>query len=210
MNDLIKSNTLKDKDLYFLFFQLLYTLKILENYKIMHNDLHIGNILIERLKQPITLSYKIKDRVYKFDTIHLLKIFDWDMSYCETIGINKKIDSDIFTCFGLNNKFTKGLDLFYVLCILNTFCSDVKFLNNEICLHKIIAILLQDSIIQGNLQLDKKYPNHIDNFEKYSYDGNSCRPYYSIEHLESLDNILFNPLFDYFLSNDSILSLIHI
>ena len=89
----------------------------MQRFKIAHNDLHHGNILVETLSKPILLSYKMGDFIFEFETNYILYIFDWDRSYCKEVGDNN------LNCYCENyntcNQFNKYNDMFNVLCHLN-------------------------------------------------------------------------------------------
>lgn len=62
-------------------FQLVYTLAALAEVGLAHNDLHTGNIFVERRSAPVLASYVIDDyTVYYVHSRVCLKIYDWDMA----------------------------------------------------------------------------------------------------------------------------------
>ncbi len=89
----------------FQFFHIFYVLHI---YKIVHNDNHMSNFLIQTLPEEITLDFTINNFNVKFSTRYIVKIFDWDRSYCEFIGKNS-ILKDYFY-IRLVDQFVPGRD----------------------------------------------------------------------------------------------------
>ena len=68
-----------------LVFQIVYTLAIIQKkYKMMHNDLHYGNILIDNTIKPGGyFVYEIKDKKYYiFNNGILPKLWDWEFCMC--------------------------------------------------------------------------------------------------------------------------------
>lgn len=67
-------------------FQILCALYGLFLSKTNHNDLHLNNIFITKI--PLTLNYQINDVIYTLHTDYLVKIYDYDASYCTFLGPN--------------------------------------------------------------------------------------------------------------------------
>lgn len=71
----------KDVDEYnSLIFQLFGAIYVMNKYGIHHNDLHSGNILLEKLEQKMDISLKVDDETFVIPTKYILKIFDFDHS----------------------------------------------------------------------------------------------------------------------------------
>jgi hypothetical protein len=73
-----------------LVFQLIYTISIIQHYyKMMHNDFHYGNILIDNAIEPGGhLVYEINNKTYYINNTGIIpKLFDFEfgMSYCNKI-----------------------------------------------------------------------------------------------------------------------------
>ncbi|VBB18103.1 hypothetical protein YASMINEVIRUS_566 [Yasminevirus sp. GU-2018] len=68
-------------------FQVLYTLFIFHNMKFVHNDLHLGNIMIETLTEPFDYYYVIgrpgssNTHVIQLKSKYFVRIYDFDLSY---------------------------------------------------------------------------------------------------------------------------------
>lgn len=100
-------------------FQIIYSLVVMQQYRLVHNDLHPSNILVAVLDQDVEYVYVYKSKVFKVKTKYIPYLFDWDLSYCEVIGNNPKIDT-VYFCQELNicNKFSRKMDLYILLCYL--------------------------------------------------------------------------------------------
>jgi len=68
--------------------QIAYTLECFNRIGLIHNDLHTGNIFVERLLQPINFQYILTDRsgekiikIFNIRTNYFIRIFDFDRSY---------------------------------------------------------------------------------------------------------------------------------
>lgn len=79
-------------DLKVVIFQVLYTLAVFNDYGIQHNDLHQGNILVERFQAPVTRYYNIHGRMYKTTSSYNVKIYDFDNATLFNSTYNKECD----------------------------------------------------------------------------------------------------------------------
>lgn len=80
-------------------FQLLYTLKCFEQIKLTHNDMHMNNIFINKLKEPEERIYYItKDRWVKINVTYDVKIFDYDRGSIYHPSVDRNFMLDIKFC----------------------------------------------------------------------------------------------------------------
>ncbi len=123
-------------------FQLLYSLCVMDSYKIMHNDFHSNNILISTLDKKVKLKYQVEDRKYEIITNQIVYIFDWDRAYIQALGQNQftENEKELYCDYlGMCNEFRRGYDLYMCMCLLKfayaKFMVDdsryVKFLENS-------------------------------------------------------------------------------
>lgn len=56
--------------------------------KMMHQDLHLGNVLIEILNQPRTVTYIYNTKIYTFSTRYIVHVFDFDRAVVARLGKN--------------------------------------------------------------------------------------------------------------------------
>jgi hypothetical protein len=105
---LVKDTKFKMEDFLAVVFQLIVTLWVMELRKMVHYDLHTGNILIEKIR-PKRLGYVLNDKEYKVNTIYLARVFDFDRSYVVNLGCNRlHVESEC--------QFVPNLDLAHLLC----------------------------------------------------------------------------------------------
>lgn len=102
-------------------FQVVYSLAVMQKYRLVHNDLHSGNILIQKIDRKVRY-YKVGKTVYKITTPYQPLIFDWDLSYSDELGKNKKISMEEDAYCGqtnICNRFSEKFDLYVFICLLN-------------------------------------------------------------------------------------------
>ena len=102
---------------YQVLFQIVYSLEVMSRFKIMHNDLHDGNILVMILKDPITLKYIVSGKTFVVQTKFIPYLFDWDTGYIEIFGDNPKLD-EFFQNINASNNFDPIRDVYTLFCYL--------------------------------------------------------------------------------------------
>jgi hypothetical protein len=108
---------LSKKDVNDIMFQVIYSLEVMQRFKISHNDLHQGNILLATFKDPIKMAFKVEGMLFEINTRYVPYLFDWDFSYAEGLGDNKKLYQ--YYDLNLNNTFTTKSDLYILACSLS-------------------------------------------------------------------------------------------
>lgn len=102
-----------------LLWQIVFTLAVLTQHQIQHNDLHYGNILVDQkpVESSITYSLPTTGQKYKVDVGKYGKIllFDWDFSYSATSGHNVSLDNYYCQQSGICNSVNPRFDLFTIL-----------------------------------------------------------------------------------------------
>jgi hypothetical protein len=68
-------------------FQITYALWTMELRKLLHWDLHVGNILVQKTRAR-RVSYLIENTNVSFDALYTAYIFDFDQAFVETLGPN--------------------------------------------------------------------------------------------------------------------------
>ena len=121
-------------DIKIVIFQTLYTLYNFALIGLLHNDLHLGNIMIDILDKPATFIYFTDENTYySIETKYMAKIFDFDFSYyCNKVMDEKNCQKNT-KLFDLkedgveNNKIiidkNDKFDLFTFLCLLYDYIS---------------------------------------------------------------------------------------
>lgn len=109
----------QQEDIDSIMFQLLYALALLEEHKILHNDLHPDNMRVDKLSAPVNLCFTVNDTrgtiKYQFTTSYILYIYDWDFSYCKEIGTNPKLSPDFRDQYMRPTEFVPRSDLRQVI-----------------------------------------------------------------------------------------------
>lgn len=99
-------------------FQILYALTVMEKFRIMHNDLHFGNILIVEKEENVPMYFDIDGEKFSFETRFIPYIFDWDYGYVEPLGDNPRITKTLCGESGICNRYSPRYDLYILLCTL--------------------------------------------------------------------------------------------
>ena len=81
--------------------------------KMVHNDLHLGNIYVEPLETTTRLNYIYGGDLYTFETNYIVKVFDFDRAYVKRFGENPLLDVDTSNLCEHSsqcNKYIENLD----------------------------------------------------------------------------------------------------
>jgi serine/threonine protein kinase len=132
-----------------LLFQLMYNLTLFGTAGLIHNDLHSDNILVDVNDQPITLHYRCGSSTYEITTKYVLKFFDWDFSYINLLGENKKIDDPYWANLGILNSFDKKFDLFTLICYMTIICKNSKG-SLGYCASILKSLIKDDTLLRNN------------------------------------------------------------
>lgn len=68
--------------------QILIALYAMQCCKLCHNDLHHGNVFIQRLEASARMQYIIEGKHIAFDTWYKLTVYDFDRASCVSLGEN--------------------------------------------------------------------------------------------------------------------------
>lgn len=103
-------------------FQLVYSLAVLNHFKIIHNDMHAKNIFIQILDNYELFSYTINGKMLQIRTKYVVKFFDWDRAYCEYLGNNEYLEhADFLKMLQQTNYNRKTQDFYQVLCFIKKY-----------------------------------------------------------------------------------------
>uniref|UniRef100_A0A6C0KTP9 Protein kinase domain-containing protein n=1 Tax=viral metagenome TaxID=1070528 RepID=A0A6C0KTP9_9ZZZZ len=100
-------------------FQIIYSLSVMDHFGIVHNDLHFKNIFVQDLGEPYILKFNLENFSLQIKTKYIIKIFDWDRAYVESLGPNKLLTNYAYS-HQINKKRSKQ-DFYQILCILKKF-----------------------------------------------------------------------------------------
>ena len=211
IRDLFTNYELREDEFCKVIFQLIYSLTLMDIIKLQHNDLHMGNILIERLDKPVDLYYIIDDNEkFKIKTNYVVRIFDWDSSYIETVDTadilyrNKLMTTNLNT--GGHNVFIKGFDLYTLLCMINSICYNKT---NSFCTYNFMKKIFCEAFSKGLMKYDNnKERYYVDTYDKFTKIGSMlhCRPnnLKNLAHLDYVGDILFSTIFNQFIYTSTI------
>jgi len=118
--DFSKKPSLTIADKSSIVFQLFHALYCLSVHRINHLDLHLRNILIETLREPICFRFVVGSNQVTFLTRYVVKIFDFDMANVQKLGANPVyMGRDNFDILYNNPQvFKEDRDLYQILCEL--------------------------------------------------------------------------------------------
>lgn len=101
-----------------IFIQIAQALSTLALFKVMHNDLHLGNIFIEKFKKPESIEY-FYPKHGEIESQYFVTIFDWDRSFDSQTRVRNTLlqgnDYDFCQRIGTCNKYTPKYDWYTVL-----------------------------------------------------------------------------------------------
>ncbi len=98
--------------------QVLYTLMVFDEARIVHNDLHLGNIIVGSYRQKVRLVYFVSAKSYfELNTHIIVKLIDMDHSFIESLGANP-IHSGMCKTYGVCSYFHPKFDLYTLLSVL--------------------------------------------------------------------------------------------
>ena len=100
-------------------FQIIFSLAIMAEFELAHNDLHCGNILVVKHSKPVERYYKVGRQIYKIHTKYVPYIFDWDYAYCAYLGPNEKLNYLYCAQLNICNKFNPRADLYTLFCTMD-------------------------------------------------------------------------------------------
>lgn len=108
-----------------LVYQIVFTLAVLTQYGIQHNDLHNGNILVDLKPVERYITYQVGgggSATYKVDVGKYGKVllFDWDFGYSKQIGPNAALDKYYCSHSGICNTINPRFDLYTILSYISS------------------------------------------------------------------------------------------
>lgn len=100
-------------------FQLLAACYVMEKRRLMHHDLHSGNIWVQRIN-PARLTYNYAGHKYSIVTNFLVRIYDFDRGYAVMLGKNPPLGPGGKWCvrYAQCNTFVANKDMLKVVCSL--------------------------------------------------------------------------------------------
>ena len=138
-DDKIKFST---SDIASIILQVLQALFVMEKFKIMHNDLHLGNIFLEMLDEPRKISIPLSDKArIEFPSKYVVKIFDWDRAWCKKLGPNPMLETESYLSVDVTQKFRQNQDYYQFICGLK---EKSKNPEKKLILEEVLHTILPD------------------------------------------------------------------
>ncbi len=109
-----------------LVYQIVFTLAVLTQYGIQHNDLHNGNILVDLKPVERYIMYQVGGgggaATHKVDVGKYGKVllFDWDFGYSKQTGPNAALDKYYCSHSGICNTINPRFDLYTILSYISS------------------------------------------------------------------------------------------
>lgn len=130
-----RKDPVSDEEMNIIIFQALAACYVMSLSKIRHNDLHGGNIFVEKLDKEELVTYIYNNKVYTFHSQYRVMIYDFDKTYVESMGNNRSIWDIDFYCFkhSICNEFIENADSIKLMCIIYNYFSTRNVIN---CLAK--------------------------------------------------------------------------
>ena len=79
--------------------------------RMTHNDIHTGNVWVEKRSSMAPLAYRIDGKVYVLNTRYMAKIYDFDRSYVKRLGNNPLCGSKDAIYSNQTNEFISIKDM---------------------------------------------------------------------------------------------------
>ena len=190
LSQFIIDENISQRDKHLVILQCLYTLYVLKEENIRHNDLHLGNILVSNYGKPVNRLYVVgenRENWFYINTSYVPLFFDWDLSYKQELGINKKINPDFCIDYNICSKPDPYFDSFTFLCILeDVYCSRISPKNKDaIC--------------------DLSKLSGTKSFNEYWEEGFYCRAFKTLNltEIQPIDTLIANKMFEQFRYKES-------
>jgi hypothetical protein len=106
--------------------------------KMVHNDLHSGNIFIEKYDSDKTVTYYVNNFPIVIKTRFKALIYDFDRAYCKSLGDNPILIPFYCTEASQCNRFIENKDIVKILCYV------VSSINNTRVKLQLLKLLTKD------------------------------------------------------------------
>lgn len=120
MGNFIKQIDLEEPDIAAILLQCLHALYVMEQFQINHNDMHLGNILVQTLDEPQCLSFQIGNNAFSFVTKYVPKFFDWDRGFAPVVN-NPWFKDNLYKNLNIGDKFVPNRDYYQFVCDISDF-----------------------------------------------------------------------------------------
>jgi hypothetical protein len=153
-------------DFYNILFQISYAFKILDKFRIIHNDIHPGNIWIKNNNRPIIRRYIVKnngiDETCDLTSNKEALIYDFDRGYMESLGRNEVLTYRE-SGYSQSNEFVRGKDLLKIFVNIFLRCKrlfenknpGILWTSTDNCKDLLLIFLNEDKIMDPRSQLNE-------------------------------------------------------
>lgn len=167
-HSLLSSDYVQDLNIFNILFQIFAACYSMSLSKMVHNDLHTGNIMIRPLKKPKILTYIIEGNKYILKVYYFVHIYDFDRAYVQQLGDNKVLT--LYDVYSQNNEYVDNKDVLKLLCSVYKYTQNFMYLK---CLtdnkkHFTQLVELYDLDKRCNFQLKKYKPVDSSFFDNYN------------------------------------------
>ena len=167
-HSLLNSDYVQDLNIFNILFQIFVACYSMSLSKMVHNDLHTGNIMIRQLKKPKILTYIIEGNKYILKVYYFVHIYDFDRAYVQQLGDNKVLN--LYDVYSQNNEYVDNKDVLKLLCSVYKYTQNSMYLK---CLtdnkqHFTKLVELYDLDKKCNFQLKKYKPVDSSFFDNYN------------------------------------------
>jgi predicted unusual protein kinase regulating ubiquinone biosynthesis (AarF/ABC1/UbiB family) len=173
--------------IYFTRYLLLVQLELFNKYGFVHNDIHLGNILIKKEKSTINFNYK--DNNIKLDTDIKLYLTDFEYSLILFYSINPKIKQFLKDINNRNYDYTLEKNIY------NTFYCCLELLEDEKMKTKLHHLLARGKI--DDYSIEKYHDKTKRSLDEYSSGRRPENNFITITniHANEIISALFKLLF---------------
>ena len=169
LNRWMQANSRNYLEFWNVLFQIAVACHVMSLSKLVHNDLHSGNIFIKDLGVETTFVYNINGNEIVIKTRYQPLIYDFDRGYAEKFGNNELLDN--CTKFSQCNIFIQNKDIVKILCYV------YKYVDNTI----------KDEILEL-ISNTSEYRDRIKNTYELKSAKEDGLKYCFLQYIDDLDN----------------------
>jgi hypothetical protein len=167
-HDILRKPDIQERNIYNILFQIFAACYSMSLSKMIHNDLHSGNIMVRTLNQPKTLVYFINNKKYVLKVKYFVHIYDFDRAYAQRLGDNEGVK--LYDVFSQNNEVIDNKDMLKILCSIYKHTENISYLrhltSNEKHLNILVKLFENDK--RCNFQVEHYVPVKSSFFKNYN------------------------------------------
>jgi hypothetical protein len=167
-HDILRKPDIQERNIYNILFQIFVACYSMSLSKMIHNDLHSGNIMVRTLNQPKTLVYFINNKRYVLKVKYFVHIYDFDRAYAKRLGDNEGVK--LYDVFSQNNEVIDNKDMLKILCSIYKHTENISYLRHLTSSEKHLDILVKlfENDKRCNFQVEKYVPVKSSFFKNYN------------------------------------------